>query len=134
MTIRGDIALNITKLSDDVSISPQLQIEDLVRVKDLGFQTIIINRPDGEAPDQPGHDQVVDAAKALGLSAYYIPVSPGAEDQSSVDAFASVLASNAGPTLAFCRSGMRSQQLWKRASGQQSMAASVLGRLKGMLG
>ncbi|MGX1307998.1 uncharacterized protein (TIGR01244 family) [Amorphus suaedae] len=100
------------KLSDDLSVTGQVQPSEIADVKRLGFRSLIVNRPDGEGPDQPSFEAIRAAAEAAGLSARYIPVSgsPGSEQ---VSAFATALDELPKPILAFCKSGMRSAALWQ---------------------
>ncbi|MGX1098109.1 TIGR01244 family sulfur transferase [Amorphus sp. MBR-141] len=100
------------KLSDDLSISGQLQPSEIEDAKRLGFRALIVNRPDGEGPDQPSFEAVRAAAEAAGLQARYIPVS-GSPGPAQVAAFADAVAELPKPILAFCKSGMRSAALWQ---------------------
>lgn len=55
------------KISDLLSVSPQLSVADVAEAKALGFRAIICNRPDGEGADQPSFDEIAAAAAAQGL-------------------------------------------------------------------
>jgi uncharacterized protein (TIGR01244 family) len=93
-------------VNDRLSVSPQLSIADVAKAKAMGFRTLINNRPDGEAPDQPTSAEIEAAAKAAGLNYLYIPVrgiSPDVAEQACA-----AIESSEGPVLAFCRSGNRS--------------------------
>ena len=50
---------------NQVQISGQIQLTDLDALKAAGIGTVINNRPDGEAPDQPSSQEV--EAKAAGI-------------------------------------------------------------------
>jgi sulfide:quinone oxidoreductase len=39
--------------SAELSVAPQILPEDMARIRAAGFQSVICNRPDGEAGDQP---------------------------------------------------------------------------------
>jgi sulfide:quinone oxidoreductase len=112
---------SITPLDANVSVSPQVRIEDLTQLRAAGFRCIVNNRPDGEAPDQPTSAELAAEAARLGLDYRYIPVVPGVVTDSDALAFAKVLAGAQGPVLAFCRSGARSTSLWKRARELQGL-------------
>ncbi|WP_143137759.1 beta-lactamase hydrolase domain-containing protein, partial [Burkholderia ubonensis] len=45
--------MNIRKLTDTLSVSPQITAADLPALSAAGFRAIVCNRPDGEGPDQP---------------------------------------------------------------------------------
>ena len=47
---------------------------DFVTLKQRGFATVINNRPDGEAPDQPGSKAEELAAREAGLAYIHLPV------------------------------------------------------------
>ena len=54
--------LDIRRLSDDFSVSPQIAVTDLQSIWDAGFRSIICNRPDNEDPGQPSVDEIETAA------------------------------------------------------------------------
>ncbi|MGI9500254.1 MAG: beta-lactamase hydrolase domain-containing protein, partial [Geminicoccaceae bacterium] len=41
------------KVTENLSVSPQITTSDIEAIAAAGFRSIICNRPDGEAPDQP---------------------------------------------------------------------------------
>ena len=51
--------MQLNKVTDALSVSPQITAEDVAAIRDAGFRAIICNRPDGEGADQPraGFDQ-----------------------------------------------------------------------------
>ena len=51
------------ELTAELSVGQQIQLEDLQTLADLGFRSIVCNRPDGEGPDQPTFEQISKAAK-----------------------------------------------------------------------
>ncbi len=59
--------MELKKINDRVSVSPQISVDDVEAIKAAGFKTIINNRPDGEAPDQPASAEIKAAAKAAGV-------------------------------------------------------------------
>lgn len=99
-------------LSPNVSASPQIRAEDIPAAVEHGFRSLICNRPDGEAPDQPDWSEVAAAAKTAGLATAHIPVTPSGIDADSVARFAAALEAMPKPVLAFCGTGMRSASLW----------------------
>ena len=69
--------MHIKTLTDSLSISGQVQLDELEGVAKAGFKSIICNRPDGEGADQPTFAELAAAAKNVGLEACYIPAVPG---------------------------------------------------------
>ena len=114
------------KLTSNLSVSPQLTEEDLVEAAAAGFTSIINNRPDGEAPDQPRSEDLAATAKRLGLAYRHIPVVPGQFSADQIEAFKTVLTETDGPTLAFCRTGTRSTTLWALASARHLAPDAIL--------
>jgi uncharacterized protein (TIGR01244 family) len=104
--------MEFTRLSGQLVAAPQVQPADLRDIAAAGFVGIINNRPDGEAPEQPGSSALEAEARQMGLAWWHIPVAPGAMTEADVRAFAAALGEADGPVLAFCRTGSRSTALW----------------------
>ncbi len=106
----------IEQISPSVSVSGEVGPDDLAAIARLGFRTIINNRPDGEAMDQPTSAAIEKAAHKLGLTYRHIPIVPGDFPAEAVVEFAAVLMACEGPVLAFCKSGMRSKNMFALAT------------------
>ena len=104
--------MQIVKVNDEFTISAQIQLTDLGLLAQRGIRTVICNRPDGEASDQPTFSEISAEADRQGIKTAYLPVKPGAYPDGDIKAFADVLASMDGPFHAFCRTGTRSISLW----------------------
>ncbi len=104
------------RLTDDIAVAPQLQLEDLDAVAAAGYKAVINNRPDGESPDQPPQEAVAARAAELGLEYRFVPVISGQFAPQDVAAFRAALDELNGPVVAFCRSGTRSSVLWALAN------------------
>ena len=102
------------RVTDDFTTAPQISVADVEEAARQGFKTIINNRPDGEAPDQPPSREIEAAARAAGLAYFHIPVSGGPTLQ-QVETTEQIVAQAAKPILAFCRSGTRSINTWSLA-------------------
>ena len=113
-------------VTDDFSTSPQIAIADVAEAARRGFKTLINNRPDGEAPDQPPSQAFAEAAKAAGLAYFHIPVR-GGPGPAEVEQMRAAVQDSAGPVLAFCRSGTRSIVTW--SIGQATSGAMSRGEL-----
>ncbi|MDX8495268.1 TIGR01244 family sulfur transferase [Mesorhizobium sp. VK22B] len=100
------------QISEDYSVSGQIQPEDIAAIKDAGFRSVICNRPDNEQPGQPSADSVKAAAEAAGLAFRYIPVISGQITMDNVEDQAEALDELEGPVFAYCRSGARCTNLY----------------------
>ncbi len=86
------------------------------QVAQIGFRTVVNNRPDFEGgPDQPTTAAIAAAASAAGLEYHHLPVSGAYQSPDEIAAFAQLLDSLPRPLLAFCRSGARSSKLYVAA-------------------
>jgi uncharacterized protein (TIGR01244 family) len=102
------------RVTDQLSVSPQIQVDDVDAAAEQGFLTIINNRPDGEDPAQPSGYEIEAAAQNAGLAYFHIPVRGGPTPE-QVETTQKVLDEAHGPVLAFCRSGTRSIVTWSLA-------------------
>lgn len=99
------------RVTDQLSVAPQIAIADLAAAAAQGFKLVINNRPDGEDPAQPTSAEIEAAARAAGLDYAYVPVR-GAPTREQVETERAILDEHPGPVLAFCRSGTRSINTW----------------------
>lgn len=104
------------RLSDELTVSPQLPIEAIDEVAKEGFKTIICNRPDNEDPGQPSFAEIAARAESNGMKAIFQPVASGNVSDADADAFAANLEAAEKPVFAYCRSGTRCTILWSLAS------------------
>jgi uncharacterized protein (TIGR01244 family) len=109
------MAIRITEHSKNFSASPQISVNDVAEVAQLGFKTIFNNRPDGEGgANQPTSAQIQTAAKKHGLDYVYIPVIPNKEiDQ--LPTFSAAYAQAEKPVLGFCGTAHRAGVIFKLA-------------------
>ena len=117
------------RVTDELSVAPQISVADVAEAARQGFTTIINNRPDGEEPGQPTSAQIEAAAKAAGLAYAHVPVR-GGPGPDQVAAVREVVDHAEGPVLAFCRSGTRSIVTW--SIGQAQSGALSRGDLVGL--
>ena len=104
--------MDLKRINQNVTVAGQIQPEDVATLKDLGFTTIINNRPEGESGDQPAGEDIEAAAKAAGLNYVAIPLGREGVSPPMVEQTRAALEASAGPVFAFCRSGTRSTTLW----------------------
>ncbi len=113
------MAVNLTRHTATFSTSPQISVHDVQEIAALGFKTLVNNRPDGEGgADQPTSAEIEAAALALGLNYVHLPVISGQITEPQARRFAELLVTSPKPVLAFCRSGARSQNLYRMARGE----------------
>jgi uncharacterized protein (TIGR01244 family) len=109
-------SLDIKNLTDKVSAIGQINVSDIAKIKQLGFTTLICNRPDGEAEGQPDNDEIEMVATQQGISYHYIPVATRDVISEQMIAKTKAVLENANePVLCFCRTGTRSTFLWAYA-------------------
>ncbi|MEO0930353.1 MAG: TIGR01244 family sulfur transferase, partial [Pseudomonadota bacterium] len=118
--------MEIKKLNDELSVTPQITIADLTAVKEQGFRSIICNRPDGEGADQPTHQEIDAAAAKLGLDMAYQPIVEGKVSDQDAEDFARLMTELPGPVLAYCRTGTRSATLWSLAQADKMETSEIL--------
>lgn len=104
------------RITDTVSVAPQISADDVAQAAAQGFAAIVNNRPDGESHDQPPGAEIAAAAHAAGLAYVAIPVDHSGFNLEQVDAMVAAL--QQGPVLAYCRSGTRSCNLWALAAAR----------------
>lgn len=103
---------NLTHITPDFAISPQITAAQLAELKAAGFTTVICNRPDNEDAGQPTFAEIEAAAKAAGLEARHIPIKPGQATETDIDDFHAAITTAKGKVLAYCRTGGRAQSLF----------------------
>lgn len=109
--------MNAKLITSTLSVSEQIQPEEIAALAAAGFKSIICNRPDGEGADQPSFAEVEAAAQAAGLQASYLPIVSGKVDDADAQAFGALVDRLPKPILAYCRSGTRSATLWSLSEG-----------------
>lgn len=116
----------IRKVNEQVSVAPQIGVDDIPALKAAGFAAIINNRPDDEEPGQPSGDAIRVAAEDHGLAYTAIPVTHAGFSGAQVEAMRTALDAAGGPVLAYCRSGTRSCNLWALAEAARGEAPDEL--------
>lgn len=117
--------MRVVQLSDSLSVSEQITVQDVARIAEAGFKVLINNRPDYEVPDQPASEEISAAAKAAGLDYYHLPMTAQNFPGLDLDKLATLINDPARPALAFCRSGTRCTNLWVAACDKDSRGNST---------
>lgn len=125
-SLGGRLVLEVKRINEHVSVSPQISPEDVAAIKAAGFVAIVNNRPDGESPDQPSSETIQTAATAAGLAYHYIPLGREGVSPGMVEATKSALEGSAGPVFCYCRSGTRSTTLWALSQAGKLPASEII--------
>lgn len=104
--------MSVHKISEEFFVTGQVSPSHIQSFVEMGIKSIICNRPDGEGLFQPAFSKVEKAALDAGLTAHYLPVSPGAASAGDAKNLADILKDLNGPVLAYCASGNRAANLW----------------------
>ena len=107
------------KVTEQVSVSPQIDRADIDEAAEVGIVLVINNRPDGEEFGQPTNEELAKYAADKGLKWAHIPIISGQITMEAVAMTASAM-KDADKILAYCRSGTRSCNLWGLAQAYNS--------------
>jgi len=127
---RKETGMDIRKITDELSVAPQIGADDVSAIAAAGFRAVICNRPDGEASDQPCCQDIEAAVKASGLAWRMQPVRSGGVTQADADAFGELMAELPKPVLAYCRSGTRCAALWCLSETGKRPLSDILDRAR----
>jgi sulfide:quinone oxidoreductase len=120
--------MDIRKITDDLSVAPQISADEVSAIAAAGFRAIICNRPDGETSDQPCCEDIEAAVKASGLAWRAQPVRSGGVSLDDATAFAALMAELPKPVLAYCRTGTRCATLWCLSQAGRRPLTDILAR------
>jgi len=104
--------LNATEIDPAYTVTGQISVADVANIKAAGFDTVMCNRPDGEAADQPASAQIKRAVEKAGMKFFYVPMGR-AYAPTTLSDFKAVTDGDNGKVFAYCRSGNRCTMLWK---------------------
>ncbi len=119
--------MEFRQITERFSVSPQIDVPDVARVKEAGFAALVNNRPDGEVEGQPWHDDIEEEAARLGLSYHYCPVISVPYAPKMIARMGQILDSYEGRVLSFCRTGTRSTRLWAFTQAGRMSAEEIIG-------
>lgn len=117
--------MRVVRINQQFAVADQVLLEDLPAVAAQGFTVLVNNRPDGEVPGQPGSAEIAAAARAQGLEYRHYPVTAQSFPGPTPEALAEIFAPGEGATLAFCRSGTRSVNLWLSSLDSAALPAEA---------
>lgn len=104
--------MKINKVTQSFAVADQLEVADIQGLKELSYELIINNRPDGEVTDQPFSGELQQESISCGIRYVYLPITTVEHGQNHIQEFSNELSKTSGPVLAFCRTGMRAAKLW----------------------
>lgn len=116
------------QFSNDVTVGPQPDREELHKLPAEGFRSVVNFRTDGEDEQPISPEQEREVVEQAGLQYLHIPVSMKNMDQSTVDSFREHYAQLPKPVFAHCKSGKRAGAMLmmhtaveKNMSGEQAL-------------
>jgi len=118
--------MDARKLSEDFSVSPQIDVSEMGDVAQAGFKSVLCNRPDGEEYGQPDFVDVAKAAEGAGLEVRTVPIVSGMVTPQAAQDFAQALDEMPKPILAYCRTGTRCTMLWSLVKYDELGAEEIL--------
>ena len=104
--------MHIKQLSSDYSVAPQIAIEDVAKILNAGFKSVICNRPDQENPVPCQIDAIKAVALAAGLEFAENVFDSDSFGSDKVERQTELLKQMPGPVLAYCASGNRCSVIW----------------------
>jgi sulfide:quinone oxidoreductase len=99
--------MSIRPVDNGFHVTGQISPAEIGDIAARGYKTVICMRPDNEGFAQPAFVDIAAAARDAGLSAHYIPVTPGRMTPEQALELKTILSGQQGPTLAYCASGNR---------------------------
>lgn len=122
--------MEMKRIDDSITVSPQITLEDVAKIAEAGFRSILCNRPDGEGSDQPNYAEIEVEAKKHGLAFRYQPVVSGKVLDTDAEAFAKAREELPGPVFAYCRTGTRCTVLWSLSQSNSRDLPEILSMTK----
>jgi len=104
--------VRLNRLTAEISIAQQIQLEAIPQLHLNGFATVIDLRPHGAAVDEPNAAAVESAVHASHMNFSYVPVPHGDIPITAVTALDKAILENPKPILLYCRSGRRAARTW----------------------
>jgi len=122
----GKNMADIRKLTDNLSVAPQLVGADFEEISRLNFRSILCNRPDREEQGQPDYEELRKQAEAAGLTVKFQPVNGANISDDDVDDFEENITELPQPVLAYCRTGTRCTVLWALSEASKQPVDDIL--------
>ncbi|AJY46726.1 TIGR01244 family sulfur transferase [Martelella endophytica] len=107
--------MDIRQIDDSYAVTGQITADEIAEIKELGYRSIVCNRPDEEEAGQPSFAEISAAAEAAGLHTAHVPVGGMGLTPDAVTGMVDALDEMEKPVLAYCRSGARSTRIYEAA-------------------
>ncbi|MDB2518890.1 TIGR01244 family sulfur transferase [Planktomarina temperata] len=118
--------MQINTLSDDYSVSPQIEVSDVPSITQAGFKSVICNRPDQENPEPRQIEAIKAAVEAAGMEFAENVFDPSSFDPDKIERQAELLAQLPSPVFAYCASGNRCSIVWAFAQAGRIATDTIL--------
>ena len=118
--------MQINTLSDDYSVSPQIEVSDVPSIMQAGFKSVICNRPDQENPEPRQIEAIKAAVKAAGMEFAENVFDPSNFGPDKIERQAELLAQLPSPVFAYCASGNRCSIVWAFAQAGRIATDTIL--------
>ena len=118
--------MQINTLSDDYSVSPQIDVSDVPSIVQAGFKSVICNRPDQENPEPRQTGAIKAAVQAAGMEFAENVFDPSSFGPDKIEQQAELLAQLPSPVFAYCASGNRCAIVWAFAKAGRIATDRIL--------
>ncbi|MDB9719646.1 TIGR01244 family sulfur transferase [Planktomarina temperata] len=118
--------MQINTLSDDYSVSPQIEVSDVPSITQAGFKSVICNRPDQENPEPCQIEAIKAAVEAAGMEFAENVFDPSSFGPDKIERQAELLAQLPSPVFAYCASGNRCSIVWAFAQAGRIATDTIL--------
>ena len=118
--------MQINTLSDDYSVSPQIEVSDVPSIMQAGFKSVICNRPDQENPEPRQIEAIKAAVEAAGMEFAENVFDPSSFGPDKIERQAELLAQLPSPVFAYCASGNRCSIVWAFAQAGRIATDTIL--------
>ena len=108
----------IQALSENLTVSGQLDEKTFQLLLKQGFKSVIVNRPDQEMGNNVSVSQLRNIAEQSHVSVIYQPIENGKITQTDIIEFSKYYNELPKPILMICKSGQRSSELFNEARKQ----------------
>ena len=118
--------MQINTLSDDYSVSPQIEVCDVPSIMQAGFKSVICNRPDQENPEPRQIEAIKAAVEATRMEFAENVFDPSSFGPDKIERQAELLAQLPSPVFAYCASGNRCSIVWAFAQAGRIATDTIL--------
>ena len=118
--------MQINTLSDDYSVSPQIEVSDVPSIMQAGFKSVICNRPDQENPEPRQIEAIKAAVESARMEFAENVFDPSSFGPDKIERQAELLAQLPSPVFAYCAPGNRCSIVWAFAQAGRIATDTIL--------